>query len=614
MTDLETIKEWALQDRENGISLGEDDYEVFLQYCDEAGIQGNWDLFDYYLNVVEGLEDEVDESLDLRKPDRYLESVDESLDLRKPDRILEGMKPEQFRYLAEIAESIGIYTLGDLEKFLKTEFPESNGVIDDNTVEYLIQYKKELGPDFKIKEELDEEDDMTDLELAERLDKALREGSDHEKGNDRNCCEVDPESSVVDPDNSIIDCKKYTVVAHCDDEAPVDCDMKKPPLEKPLTEEIKTPTGRMTACLNSVNNKIAQLVDEIEFAEDLLKKDFEKDPELKAKFQKVLNSMIVDIIGIDAARSVESTEISETTDDEEELNLDLDVSSAALDESLLLEKGFFKNLFGKKEADSKEPSLTDKQKECYIFRVYTQEKKPANTVEYDSIEAAKKAAQSKAKTESGDYFSVVAFMKDEPKQLVNKKDLHRQLIYIVAEDDKGNLKEQDIFEKFNHYSNNLYDAYIEAKNNGQFNKHSSDLGAFKEKEEPAKSEPVKTEEPAKPEPAKTEEPVKEEPKTEEPAKERSEKQKAVTAKMSQQKKSTKAVFDALVKSGLMSQDEAKAAAQNEKDGATGKTKFNTSKIAKFKKELADETGKIELVASAQGEVQNFSDALLENID
>lgn len=611
MTDLETVKEWALQDRENGISLGEDDYEVFLQYCNEAGIKGNWDLFDYYLNVVEGIEDDVDESLDLRKP----------------DRILEGMTPDQFRYLSEIAESIGIYTLGDLEKFLKTEFPESNGVIDDNTVEYLIQYKKELGPDFKIREYLEEDDDdMTDLELAERLDKALKEGSDHEKGNDRKCCEVDPESSVVDPDNSIIDCKKYTVVAHCDDEAPVDCNMKKPPLEKPLTEEVKTPTGRMTACLNSVNNKIAQLVDEIKFAEDLLKKDFEKDSELEAKFHKVLNSMIVDIIGIDAARSVESTKISEPTDDKEELNLDLATSSAALDESLLLEKGFFKNLFGKKEANSKEPSLADKQKECYVFRVYTQEKKPANTVEYDSIESAKKAAQSKAKTESGDYFSVVAFMKDEPKQLVNKKDLHRQLIYIVAEDDKGNLKEQDIFEKFNHYSNNLYDTYIEAKNNGQFNKHSSDLGAFKEKEESEKAEEPAKVEPAKEEPTKIE-PKQEEPKQAEPAeapeeasseatptKERSEKQKAVTAKMSQQKKSTKAVFDALVKSGLMSQEDAKAAAQNEKDDATGKTKFNTSKIAKFKKELADTNGKIELVASAQGEVQNFSDALLENID
>lgn len=554
------------------------------------------------MNVVEGLEDE---------------DVDESLDLRKPDRILEGMKPEQFRYLAEIAESIGIYTLGDLEKFLKTEFPESNGVIDDNTVEYLIQYKKELGPDFKIKEELDEENDMTDLELAERLDKALREGSDHEKGNDRNCCEVDPESSVVDPDNSIIDCKKYTVVAHCDDEAPVDCNMKKPPLEKPLTEEIKTPTGRMTACLNSVNNKIAQLVDEIEFAEDLLKKDFEKDPELEAKFHKVLNSMIVDIIGIDAARSVEPTkdvEISETTDVEESLTEDIELAE---DAHPILNNAMNK-LFTKfraliKYSDGSEDS---KQLDNDCSKAVNWIKKNSQASEVDKILLI------------GTYNDEII----DGTALANRKGKEAGILLakqgkITADNRKEFTKDKKIASKI---QNNAFGRYGKT-NDDTDDKETLKAAASEKAEEPTKEEPAKVE-PKQEEPVKSE-PAKAEPKQEEPAKpaepakapeevsseatptkERSEKQKAVTAKMSQQNKSTKAVFDALVKSGLMSQDEAKAAAQNEKDEATGKTKFNTSKIAKFKKELADTNGKIELVASAQGEVQNFSDALLENID
>lgn len=604
MTDLETVKEWALQDRENGISLGEDDYEVFLQYCDEAGIKGNWDLFDYYLNVVEGLEDDVDESLDLRKP----------------DRILEGMKPDQFRYLAEIAESIGIYTLGDLEKFLKTEFPESNGVIDDNTVEYLIQYKKELGPDFKIREELDEDDDMSDLELAERLDKALKEGSDHEKGNDRKCCEVDPESSVVDPDNSIIDCKKYTVVAHCDDEVPVDCDMKKPPLEKPLTEEVKTPTGRMTACLNSVNNKIAQLVDEIKFAESLLKKDFEKDPELKAKFQKVLNSMIVDIIGIDAARSVEPTKISEPTDIEDGLP---EVSEDLTEDAHPILNSAMNKLFTKFRALIK-------------YSDGSEDSKPLDNDCSKAVNWIKKNSQAS----EVDKILLIGTYNDEiidGTALANRKGKEAGILLakqgkITADNRKEFTKDKKIASKI---QNNAFGRYGKT-NDDTDDKETLKAAASEKAEEPVKAEPVKTEEPAKEEPVKEEpvkaEPAKEEPKQAEPAKEepakapeeasseaeptkeRSEKQKAVTAKMSQQKKSTKAVFDALVKSGLMSQEEAKAAAQNEKDDATGKTKFNTSKIAKFKKELADGTGKIELVASAQGEVKNFSDALLENID
>ena len=551
------------------------------------------------------------------------EDVEESLDLRKPDRILEGMKPEQFRYLSEIAESIGIYTLGDLEKFLKTEFPESNGVIDDNTVEYLIQYKKELGPDFKIKEELDEEDDMTDLELAERLDKALKEGSDHEKGNDRKCCEVDPESSVVDPDNSIIDCKKYTVVAHCDDEAPVDCDMKKPPLEKPLTEEIKTPTGRMTACLNSVNNKIAQLVDEIKFAEDLLKKDFEKDSELEAKFHKVLNSMIVDIIGIDAARSVESTKISEPTDIEDGLP---EVSEDLTEDAHPILNSAMNKLFTKFRALIK-------------YSDGSEDSKPLDNDCSKAVNWIKKNSQAS----EVDKILLIGTYNDEiidGTALANRKGKEAGILLakqgkITADNRKEFTKDKKIASKI---QNNAFGRY------GKINDDTDDKEALKAasgkaeetaKAEPAKAEPTKAEpakeEPKQEEPVKTE-PAKEEPKQEEPVKEepakapeeasseatptkeRSEKQKAVTAKMTQQKKSTKAVFDALVKSGLMSQEDAKAAAQNEKDGATGKTKFNTSKIAKFKKALADETGKIELVASAQGELQNFSDALLEDID
>lgn len=569
------------------------------------------------------------------------EDVEESLDLRKPDRFLEGMKPDQFRYLAEIAESIGIYTLGDLEKFLKTEFPESNGVIDDNTVEYLIQYKKELGPDFKIKEELDEEDDMTDLELAERLDKALKEGSDHEKGNDRKCCEVDPESSVVDPDNSIIDCKKYTVVAHCEDESPVDCNMKKPPLEKPLTEEVKTPTGRMTACLNSVNNKIAQLVDEIKFAEDLLKKDFEKDSELEAKFHKVLNSMIVDIIGIDAARSVESTKISEPTDIEDGLP---EVSEDLTEDAHPILNSAMNKLFTKFRALIK-------------YSDGSEDSKPLDNDCSKAVNWIKKNSQA---SEVDKILLIGTYNNDiiDGTALANRKGKEAGILLakqgkITADNRKEFTKDKKIASKI---QNNAFGRYGKT-NDDTDNKETLKATASKKAEEPIKAEPAKaeepkkTEEPVKTEPAKTEpvkteptqeepeqpeptkeepkqaEPKQEEPKQEEPAKapeeasseatptkERSEKQKAVTAKMSQQKKSTKAVFDALVKSGLMSQEEAKAAAQNEKDDATGKTKFNTSKIAKFKKELADETGKIELVASAQGEVQNFSDALLENID
>lgn len=48
---------------------------------------------------------------------------------------------------------------------------------------------------------------------------------------------------VEEPDNAVVDCKVNKVIAHCEDEKPVDCLGEKKPLEKPLTEE----PNKMTA-------------------------------------------------------------------------------------------------------------------------------------------------------------------------------------------------------------------------------------------------------------------------------------------------------------------------------------------------------------------------------
>lgn len=49
--------------------------------------------------------------------------------------------------------------------------------------------------------------------------------------------EADLEESVEKPDNAVVDCKVNNVIAHCEDEKPVDCKGEKKPLEKPLTEK-----------------------------------------------------------------------------------------------------------------------------------------------------------------------------------------------------------------------------------------------------------------------------------------------------------------------------------------------------------------------------------------
>ena len=48
---------------------------------------------------------------------------------------------------------------------------------------------------------------------------------------------IESEQELEGTDNAVVDCKVADVVAHCEDEKPVDCKMEKDPLEKPLTEE-----------------------------------------------------------------------------------------------------------------------------------------------------------------------------------------------------------------------------------------------------------------------------------------------------------------------------------------------------------------------------------------
>jgi hypothetical protein len=62
---------------------------------------------------------------------------------------------------------------------------------------------------------------------------------------DEELCEIgyeaskEIEESIEEPDNAVVDCKVNKVIAHSEDEKPVDCLGKKKPLEKPLTEKAK---------------------------------------------------------------------------------------------------------------------------------------------------------------------------------------------------------------------------------------------------------------------------------------------------------------------------------------------------------------------------------------
>ena len=54
---------------------------------------------------------------------------------------------------------------------------------------------------------------------------------------------IESEQELVGTDNAVVDCKVADVVTHSEDEKPVDCEGKKKPLEKPLTEKRQDPAN-----------------------------------------------------------------------------------------------------------------------------------------------------------------------------------------------------------------------------------------------------------------------------------------------------------------------------------------------------------------------------------
>ena len=69
----------------------------------------------------------------------------------------------------------------------------------------------------------DEEDEEIDESIKEHI-------------NDRPA-DIESDQEYQGVDNAVVDCKKYTVVAHSEDEKPVDCKLEKPALEEPLAGE-----------------------------------------------------------------------------------------------------------------------------------------------------------------------------------------------------------------------------------------------------------------------------------------------------------------------------------------------------------------------------------------
>lgn len=109
---------------------------------------------------------------------------------------------------------------------------------DADKLDELEAYFEELYPDgitaTQINDILwfDGEEVLKYLGLGDAEDEEMDE-SIKEHINDRPA-DIESEQEYQGVDNAVVDCKKYTVVAHSEDEKPVDCKGEKPALEEPL--------------------------------------------------------------------------------------------------------------------------------------------------------------------------------------------------------------------------------------------------------------------------------------------------------------------------------------------------------------------------------------------
>ena len=122
----------------------------------------------------------------------------------------------------------------DIVDKIKAKYPKTGAS--------LISMLKKAGVLTEDIESAEEDDDMSEEEFLEDLGKELKNSRECKEAwnahdNFANPGVLDKSPELEGTDNAVKECKPYKLVAHCKEEN-IDCEMKKPALEKPLLEDI----------------------------------------------------------------------------------------------------------------------------------------------------------------------------------------------------------------------------------------------------------------------------------------------------------------------------------------------------------------------------------------
>ena len=171
--------------------------------------------------------------------------------------------------------------------------------------------------DFDEPEEVEVKDEPVDANEVRKFEAGIEEKIE-EHINDRPA-DIESDQEYQGVDNAVVDCKKYTVVAHSEDEKPVDCKLEKPALEEPLAgEEVDV----------KLNEELKVIIDFSDYkpwsgAVDTyeLIKDADKLDELEAYFEElypdgITATQINDILWFDGEEVLKYLGLGDVEDEE----------------------------------------------------------------------------------------------------------------------------------------------------------------------------------------------------------------------------------------------------------------------------------------------------------
>lgn len=158
--------------------------------------------------------------------------------------------------------------LDDLEAYLEECYPDGLTVTQINDIlwfdaDQVLSYLG-LGDS--------EDEDESEDNVEELPDTAKTEGLE-EHVNDRPA-DIESDQKLQGVNNAVVDCKKYTLVAHSEDEKPIDCKLEKPALEEPLagkkvdTKLYEGAANLKQAIIDRYNKAVSIHYDELKDQED----------------------------------------------------------------------------------------------------------------------------------------------------------------------------------------------------------------------------------------------------------------------------------------------------------------------------------------------------------